>query len=375
MSEVMKKNPFEILGLSENATEEEIKKAYHRLAKKYHPDENKSPEAEEKFKEIQWAYENVKGKGNTNKSSSQKDTQYQREYDQYQREYDQYQREYNHYQKKTQYQEESNDQQRKKQYDQEQERKKKAQEEKQRAASERAYREYQKNRESLYRKKRELNQKISDLKNQREQLSHSLSLAEVDYSTLTHKYSPLTMEIPRALYTIISGLDGYVSREIGRNNSRFLYRIFDKLRIKKNSAIIGQVNPMVEELKQILCTIESSFHKEEYESVFKMGLQQRMDDLINNTNLSDRLIKESSLRKNVEKLNKAVSASEEAYPTFSSKLQEVKKEKIKLEKQLHSIKASLQVEEKALQEVHNQLDQLERGFVFKDFDFFHGKAM
>ena len=42
----MKKNPFEILGLSENATEEEIKKAYHRLAKKYHPDENKSPEAE-----------------------------------------------------------------------------------------------------------------------------------------------------------------------------------------------------------------------------------------------------------------------------------------------------------------------------------------
>jgi len=45
------------LGVSPDATADEIKKAYRKLARKYHPDVNKSPEAEEKFKEINAAYE------------------------------------------------------------------------------------------------------------------------------------------------------------------------------------------------------------------------------------------------------------------------------------------------------------------------------
>ncbi len=48
---------YETLGVSETATQVEIKRAYRRLARKYHPDRNKKKGAEEKFKEINSAYQ------------------------------------------------------------------------------------------------------------------------------------------------------------------------------------------------------------------------------------------------------------------------------------------------------------------------------
>ena len=49
-------DPFKVLGLTSDATEDEIKKAYRTLAKKYHPD-NQQTGNEAKFKEVQEAYE------------------------------------------------------------------------------------------------------------------------------------------------------------------------------------------------------------------------------------------------------------------------------------------------------------------------------
>ena len=67
----MSKSLYETLDVSQDASADEIKKAYRRLARKYHPDVNKDPGAEEKFKEINAAYEILS------------DEQKRRQYDQY----------------------------------------------------------------------------------------------------------------------------------------------------------------------------------------------------------------------------------------------------------------------------------------------------
>ena len=56
-------DPYSVLGVSRDASEEEIKKAYKALSRKYHPDANinnpNKDQAEEKFKEIQAAYQQI----------------------------------------------------------------------------------------------------------------------------------------------------------------------------------------------------------------------------------------------------------------------------------------------------------------------------
>lgn len=61
--EVKMLDPYQILGIDRNASEEEIKKAYRKLSRKYHPDANvnnpNAEQAEEKFKQVQQAYEQI----------------------------------------------------------------------------------------------------------------------------------------------------------------------------------------------------------------------------------------------------------------------------------------------------------------------------
>ena len=57
------KQYYDILGLKQDSTDEEVKKAYRKLSKKYHPDLNpNNKQAEEKFKKIAEAYEILTGK-------------------------------------------------------------------------------------------------------------------------------------------------------------------------------------------------------------------------------------------------------------------------------------------------------------------------
>ena len=56
-------DPYSLLGVDRNASDDEVKKAYRRLSRKYHPDANinnpHKEEAEAKFKEVQQAYQQI----------------------------------------------------------------------------------------------------------------------------------------------------------------------------------------------------------------------------------------------------------------------------------------------------------------------------
>ncbi|CAM2736224.1 DnaJ domain-containing protein [Legionella pneumophila serogroup 1] len=56
----MDKDYYKIMGVSQDASEKDIKMAYRKLARKYHPDISKEPDAEERFKEMAEAYEVLK---------------------------------------------------------------------------------------------------------------------------------------------------------------------------------------------------------------------------------------------------------------------------------------------------------------------------
>ena len=58
----MGRDYYAILGIGRQASDDEIKKAYRKMAVKWHPDKNKAPEAEEKFKDVAMAYEVLKDK-------------------------------------------------------------------------------------------------------------------------------------------------------------------------------------------------------------------------------------------------------------------------------------------------------------------------
>jgi DnaJ-class molecular chaperone len=66
-----KRDYYEVLGVARTASEDEIKRAYRKLAKQYHPDRNPDPAADAKFKEVQRAY------------STLSDTEKRQQYDQF----------------------------------------------------------------------------------------------------------------------------------------------------------------------------------------------------------------------------------------------------------------------------------------------------
>ncbi len=72
-------NPYQVLGVSPDASDQEIKKAYRTLSKKYHPDINKEPGAEEKFKQVNNAYHSIMD-ARKRGTSYQSDYSYQQSY-------------------------------------------------------------------------------------------------------------------------------------------------------------------------------------------------------------------------------------------------------------------------------------------------------
>ena len=63
---MVKRDYYEVLGVSRDTPQDKIKTKYRKLALKYHPDRNKSSGAEEKFKEISEAYAVLSGKTTRN---------------------------------------------------------------------------------------------------------------------------------------------------------------------------------------------------------------------------------------------------------------------------------------------------------------------
>lgn len=51
---------YEVLGVSESASREEIQRAYRAAARQYHPDQNTAPDAESRFKEVSLAYQTLR---------------------------------------------------------------------------------------------------------------------------------------------------------------------------------------------------------------------------------------------------------------------------------------------------------------------------
>lgn len=72
----MYNNPYEILGVSKEASLEEIKKKYRELAMQYHPDINPTAEAAEKMKQINAAFENIKNSKNVTTENTYNETNY-----------------------------------------------------------------------------------------------------------------------------------------------------------------------------------------------------------------------------------------------------------------------------------------------------------